>query len=56
MLLDFYGIDPLKSDNSLLMHSLYAVADIGNGAEVLKVYVEEMYDPGKKTQTKGRIN
>ncbi len=27
-----------------------------NRAEVLKVYVEEMYDPGKKTQTKGRIN
>lgn len=27
------------------MHSLYAVADIGNGPEVLKQYVEEMNTP-----------
>ena len=52
VLLDSCGIAPLKSDNSLLMHSLYAVADIGNGAEVLKVYVEEMYDPGAKSTNK----
>jgi hypothetical protein len=32
------------------MHSLYSVADIGNGTEVLKLYVEEMNDPaGSKT-------
>lgn len=49
VLLDSYGIDPSKekSSNSLLMHSLYAVADIGNGPEVLKLYVEEMNDPNK---------
>lgn len=47
VLLDSYGIGTgkEKSPNSLLMHSLYAVADIGNGPEVLKLYVEEMSDP-----------
>ena len=47
VLLDSYGIGTgkEKSSNSLLMHSLYAVADIGNGPEVLKLYVEEMNDP-----------
>ena len=49
VLLDTWGADP-KSPNTLLMHSLYAVADIGNGPEVLKLYVEEMNDPaGSKT-------
>ena len=52
VLLDSYGIDPKKSDNSLLMHSFYSVADIGTGAEVLKVYVEEMYDPATKNTNK----
>ena len=45
VLLDSLGIDPKKSENSLLMHSFYCVADIGKGKEVLKLYVEEMYDP-----------
>lgn len=27
------------------MHSFYAVADIGNGVELLKLYVEELYNP-----------
>lgn len=36
-----------KSQNSLLMHSFYAVADIGNGPTLLKLYVEEMNDPNK---------
>lgn len=49
VLLDSYGINPTKSENSILMHSFYAVADIGNGsAEVLKLYVEEMYNPSAK--------
>ena len=39
------GEGKTKSGNSLLMHSLYAVADMGNGPEVLKLYVEEMNDP-----------
>ncbi len=48
VLLDSYGINPTKSENSILMHSFYAVADIGNGSEVLKLYVEEMYNPTAK--------
>lgn len=47
VLLDTYGVDQnkIKSPNSLLMHSLYAVADIGNGPEIIKLYVEEMNNP-----------
>lgn len=47
VLIDSYGVGvgKTKSENTLLMHSLYAVADIGNGAELLKLYVEEMNDP-----------
>ncbi len=52
VLLDSYGIDNKKSPNSLLMHSLYAVADIGNGPELLKLYVEEMNDPSKANTIK----
>ncbi|MDO4494945.1 MAG: hypothetical protein Q4B62_04065 [Clostridiaceae bacterium] len=40
ILLDSFGSD--KGGESLMMHSLYAVADIGNGPEVLKLYVEEL--------------
>ena len=54
VLLDSYGLDPtkLKSPNSLLMHSLYAVADTGNGPEILKLYVEEMNNPNQNDTTK----
>ena len=48
VLLNTEGIGSKKSENSLLMHYLYAVADIGNGPEVLKLHVEEMYNPGQK--------
>ena len=34
------------------MHSFYAVVDIGNGAEILKLFVEEMYDPTSKGTNK----
>ena len=49
VLLESYGLErgKQKSPNSLLMHSLYAVSDIGNGPEVLKLYVEEMNNPGR---------
>ena len=30
------------------MHSMYAVADIGNGKELLKLYVEELNNPNSK--------
>lgn len=49
VLLDSFGLKNEKSPNSLLMHSLYAVADIGNGQEVVKLLVEEMNDPGSGT-------
>lgn len=39
------AVGKTKSANSLLMHSLYAVADIGSGPEIIKLYVEEMNDP-----------
>lgn len=54
VLLDTFGMDSgkTKSKNSLLMHSLYAVADIGNGPELLKLYVEEMNDPNKQGTAK----
>ncbi len=45
VLLDSFAQGKTKSENSLMMHSLYAVADIGNGPELLKLYVEEMNDP-----------
>ncbi len=48
VLLDTQTVGKLKSENSLFMHSLYALADIGNGNEVVKLLVEEMYDPNAK--------
>lgn len=43
VLLDSYTmkIGKTKSANSLLMHSLYAVADIVSRPELIKLYVEE---------------
>ena len=38
------------------MHSLYAVSDIGNGPEVLKLYVEEMNDLNSQTTAKRTYN
>ena len=54
ILLDSNGLDPnkVKSQNSLLMHSMYAVADIGNGPEVLRLYVEEMNNPATEVTSK----
>lgn len=54
ILLDTFGVDQnkLKSHNSLLMHSMYAVVDIGKGPEVLKLYVEEMNNPNVDNTTK----
>lgn len=52
ILLDTTTVDKAKSENSLLMHSLYAVADIGNGPELLKLYVEEMNNPNLEDTSK----
>ena len=52
VLLDSFGVGKAKSNNSLLMHNMYAVADIGNGPELLKLYVEEMNDPNAKSTSK----
>ena len=42
---------PEKSENSLFMHSLYAVAD-GNGRRsVIKLLVEEMNNSNKDERT-----
>ncbi len=45
VLLDSYSMGKTKSPNSVMMHSFYALADRGNGVDLLKLYVEEMYDP-----------
>ena len=54
VLLDSYTMaeGKTKSANSLLMHSLYAVADIGSGPEIIKLYVEEMNDPNSADTAK----
>lgn len=52
VLLDTYVIDKSKSENSLFMHSFYAIADIGNGKELLKLYVEEMNNPNSSDTSK----
>lgn len=54
VLLDSYGVavGKAKSGNSLLMHSMYAVADIGKGPELIKLYVEEMRDVNSVHTTK----
>ncbi len=46
VLLDSYTISSVKakSNNSVMMHSLYAIADMGSGRELLKLYVEELND------------
>ena len=46
VLLDSYTIPEkkTKSNQSAMMHSLYAIADMGNGRELLKLYVEEIND------------
>ena len=46
ILLDSYTIEKneAKSENSAMMHSFYAVADMGNGKEVIKLFVEELND------------
>ncbi len=50
VLLESFGSD--KGGDSLLMHSFYAVADIGNGTEVLKLYVEELNNVNSDNTTK----
>lgn len=45
VLLDTYTIGKTKSPNSLLMHNFYALANIHGSPEILKLYVEEMYNP-----------
>ncbi len=52
VLLDSSTIGKTKSQNSLLMHSLYAVADIGNKPVLLRLYVEEMYNPNESKTSK----
>lgn len=52
VLLGTSSIGKPKSDNSVFMHSFYSIADIGDGPEVLKLYVEEMNDPNISGTTK----
>ena len=46
VLLDSYAIpeNKAKSPNSVMMHSLYAIADMGTGKELVKLYIEELND------------
>ena len=52
VLLDSFSIGKKKSINSLFMHSFYAIADIGNGTELMKLYVEELNNPNSKDTIK----
>lgn len=52
ILLDTSVISPEKSENSLFTHSMYSVVDIGNGLELLKLYVEEMNNPNSTETSK----
>ncbi len=52
VLLDSRAPKKIKSENTLLMHSMYAVADMGKGPELLKLTVEEMNDPNRSGTTK----
>lgn len=49
VLLDSYTIsgEKSKSANSAMMHSLYAIADMGSGSDLVKLYVEELNDVNK---------
>ena len=51
VLLDTYVSDKEK-ENSLFMHSLYAVVNMGNGNEIIKLIVEEMNDPNSEDTNK----
>ena len=46
VLLDSYAIpeNKAKSLNSVMMHSLYGIADMGKGKELVKLYIEELND------------
>ena len=46
VLLDSYTVpsNRAKSANSAMMHSFYAIANSGNGDEIIKMYVEELND------------
>lgn len=52
VLLDSYSISETKSVNTLMMHSLYALADMDSGPTILKLYVEEMNDPNSADTAK----
>ena len=47
VLLDSYTVPSkkAKSENSVMMHSMYALCDNGNGIDLIKMYVEEMRNP-----------
>ena len=54
VLLDSCSLDAgkTKSHNPLLMHSLYAIADCGDGPELVKLFLEKMNDPNSAHTSK----
>ncbi len=52
VLLDTYSVGKTKSENSLFFHNLYSVVDIGNGNELIKLYVEEIFNPNSTDSTR----
>ena len=52
VLLDTQTLSGKKSDNSLIYHVFYAVADIGEGPNLIKLQVEEIYNPTKMSATR----
>lgn len=49
VLLNTEVIYPEKSENSLFMHNFYAVVDDNGNKGVIKLFVEEMYNPNKES-------
>ena len=53
VLLDSYVFkESAKSPNSVMMHSLYALSDSGEGIELIKLYVDEIYNPNSESTIK----
>ena len=52
VLLDTSVSNKYDTQDSLFMHSFYSVADIGNGKELLKLYVEEMNNVNSTDNTR----
>lgn len=52
ILIDSYSMGNVKSPNSVMMHSFYALANNEKGIDLVKMYVEEMRNPNSDKTSK----